>query len=260
MNSDVREPARDRAGGRKRILVVDDVKLFRDLVQVVLGGSGYEIVTAGSGAEAIEAARREPPDLVLLDLYMPGMDGDATCRAIREDPQLADIPVIMVTSGGQPREVARCVAAGCDDYVLKPIRRGPLLRKIAGLVDERAIERLRVPLAVPVEYAPRSAAAGGPPAQPARAGLAVNISAGGLFVETAEPHGTGAALALSFRLPEAPAALAATGRVAWVNDPARPCKRDCGPGMGIAFSDLSAAGRSAITRFVRRRRRAALSA
>ncbi len=259
MKNGAPEPAGDRGRG-KRVLVVDDVKLFRDLVQVILGGSGYEIVSAAGGPEALELARRQPPDLVLLDLYMPGMDGEATCRAIREDPQLADVPIIMVTSGSQPREVARCVAAGCDDYVLKPIRRGPLLRKITGLVDERALERLRVPLEVPVEYAPRLPIPGRDPAGAMRAGRAVNISAGGLFVETAEPPQAGAALALAFSLPEMGARLAATGRVAWVNEPSSPRKRDCGPGMGIAFSDLSAAGRSTITRFVRRQRRAALSA
>jgi uncharacterized protein (TIGR02266 family) len=240
---------------RKRILVVDDVKLFRDLVHVVLGGTGYEIVPAGSGAEALELARREPPDLVLLDLYMPGMDGEATCRAIRSDPALADVPVIMVTSGGEPREVARCVGAGCDDYVLKPIRRGPLVRKITGLVDERAFERVRVPVDVPVDFAERGVEA-------ARAGRAVNISAGGLFVETTAPLDRGADLAVSFELPmpEAAGALSAVGRVAWVNGPGELRKRDFGPGMGIAFRELSDTGRSAITRFVRIRRRAALVA
>ncbi len=237
----------------KRILVVDDVKLFRDLVRVVLGGSGYEVATAASGAEALEVARQRPPDLVLLDLYMPGMDGEATCRAIRGDPRLAEVPVIIVTSGGQAREVARCVEAGCDDYVLKPIRRGPLLRKITGLVDERAFERVRVPLGVPVEYAAT-------PACPVVPGRAVNISAGGIFVETADPQGWGRDLALSFALPEAGLPLAVAGRVAWVNEPREPRKRDCGPGMGIAFRDLSDSGRTMISRFVRRQRRAALCA
>ncbi len=237
----------------KRVLVVDDVKLFRDLVQVILGGSGYEVATAASGAEALDLARQRPPALVLLDLYMPEMDGAATCRAIREDPRLADVPVVIVTSRGQPREVARCVEAGCDDYVLKPIRRGPLLRKITGLVDERAFERVRVPLGVPVEYAAT-------PARPALAGQAVNISAGGIFVETADPPTRGCTLALSFALPEAGARLAVAGRVAWVNEPGQPCKRDCGPGMGVAFRDLSDPGRRVISRFVRRQRRAALCA
>ncbi len=241
--------------GAKRILVVDDVKLFRDLVHVVLGGTGYQILSAESGQEAIEIARRERPDLVLLDLYMPEMDGEATCRAIRREPALADVPVIMVTSGADPGEVVRCVEAGCDDYVLKPIRRGPLVRKITGLVDERAFERVRVPIDVPVEFAPAEDRAG-------RAGRAVNISAGGLFVETAEPADRGTDLAISFAIPvaEAGESLTATGRVAWVNARQERRKRDCGPGMGIAFRDLSDAGRSLIARFVRIRRRAALVA
>ncbi|HWP34348.1 MAG TPA: TIGR02266 family protein [Thermodesulfobacteriota bacterium] len=240
------------ARGEKRILVVDDVRLFRELVEVLLAGSGYRVVTAASGRDALELARREPPDLILLDLYMPGMDGEATCRAIREDPRLADVPVIMVTSGGAPQEVARCVAAGCDDYLLKPVRRGPLLRKIGSFVDERALWRIRVPLETTVEFAE---AAGRSP----RAGRAVNISAGGLFVETPEPPLPGSELALSFRLPDGAAPLAAEGRVAWVNEPAAPRKRDCGPGMGIAFRALSEAGRSTIVRYVRRQRRAALA-
>ncbi len=241
--------------GAKRILVVDDVKLFRDLVQVVLGGTGYRVIAAESGREALEIARQEPPDLVLLDLYMPEMDGEATCRALRSEPALTDVPVIMVTSGSGPSEVARCVEAGCDDYVLKPIRRGPLVRKITGLVDERAFERVRVPLDVPVEFGPA-------PGTSAREGRAVNISAGGLFVETAEPVDPGAHLALSFALPvpEAGRPLSANGRVAWVNRGHERRKRDCGPGMGIAFRDLSDAGRSLITRFVRIRRRASLVA
>lgn len=237
---------------KKRILVVDDVKLFRDLVRLILDGSDYEVLTATSGAEALETARAKPPDLVLLDLYMPGLDGEATCRALRGDEQLADVPVIMVTSGGQPREVARCVNAGCDDYVLKPIRRGPLVRKIVGLVDERAFERVRVPLGVPVTYGPT-------PAPEGCAGRAVNISVGGIFVEASDPATRGCDLALSFALPES-ALLTAAGRVAWVNEPREPRKRDCGPGMGIAFCDLPVDGRTVITRFVRRQRRAMLCA
>lgn len=239
----------------KRILVVDDVKLFRDLIQVVLAGTGYEVVSAESGREAIEIARAEPPDLVLLDLYMPGMDGEATCRAIRDEPALADVPVIMVTSGSEPGEVARCVEAGCDDYILKPIRRGPLVRKITGLVDERAFERLRVPIDVPVEFGLGHGERGSE-------GRAVNISAGGLFVETADPADRGSDLTLTFALPvpEAGQPVTAAGQVAWVNGREERRKRDCGPGMGIAFRGLSDAGRSLIQKFVRIRRRAALVA
>lgn len=249
------DQAKQTGDGAKRILVVDDVKLFRDLVQVVLGGTGYQVLAAESGREALEMARRERPDLVLLDLYMPEMDGEATCRALRAEPALAEVPVIMVTSGADAREVARCVEAGCDDYVLKPIRRGPLVRKITGLVDERAFERVRVPVDVPVEFGPPQRAGG-------RAGRAVNISAGGLFVETPEPADPGADLALAFTLPVPDAAQPVTtrGRVAWVNGDRERRKRDFGPGMGIAFQELSDAGRSLIARFVRLRRRAALVA
>jgi uncharacterized protein (TIGR02266 family) len=116
-------------------------------------------------------------------------------------------------------------------------------------VDERAFERVRVPVDVTVEFRADDD-------RPGMAGRAVNISAGGLFVETLAPLGRGSDLALAFTLPAGAAGpVSAAGRVAWVNPPSTPRKRDCGPGMGIAFRDLSPDGRTAITRFVRLQRR-----
>src|SRR5262245_29257546 len=102
-----------------RILVVDDVPENVELMQAVLVPRGYTVISATSGEQALELVERERPDLILLDVVMPGMDGYAVCQTLRDSEMTAVLPVIMVTSSIGP-EKKTAIEAGADDFLPKP--------------------------------------------------------------------------------------------------------------------------------------------
>jgi PAS domain S-box-containing protein len=105
----------------KRILVVDDNDQTLQLIGYILRGQGYEVVNAMSGSDALNLALSEKPDLVVLDLMMPDMDGLEVCRLMRADPRMAHIPIVMLTAKAHPSERAEGLRAGADDYITKPV-------------------------------------------------------------------------------------------------------------------------------------------
>ena len=115
----------------KKILIVDDEIKVRKLIEVTLASEKREILHASSGEEAIEIARKAKPDLMLLDIMMPGkFDGFDVCRAIKEDPETRGIYVIMLTAKGQQVDKDKGLALGADDYFVKPFSPMELLEKI----------------------------------------------------------------------------------------------------------------------------------
>jgi adenylate cyclase len=116
-----------------RILVVDDTPANVRLLEAVLQPRGYEVLTAGSGPEALEAMTRDHPDLVLLDVVMPGMDGYEVCERLRADPAGAVLPVVMVTASGNEQKL-RALEAGADDFIAKPFDKAELLARVRSLL------------------------------------------------------------------------------------------------------------------------------
>jgi two-component system cell cycle response regulator len=110
-----------------RVLVVDDHVLNVKLLEARLLIAGYQVETAFSGAEALEKLGPFAPDIVLLDIMMPGMDGYEVCRRIRADPATARLPVVMVTALDKPSDHAAGREAGADDVLLKPVEDSALM-------------------------------------------------------------------------------------------------------------------------------------
>lgn len=120
---------------RKKILLVDDSATTLMMEQMVLRGQGYEIVTAKNGREAVVTAAGEKPDLILLDVVMPEMNGFEACRRIREQEATKYVPIIMVTTKGEEQNVETGFESGCSDYITKPINGAELLTKVRGYLD-----------------------------------------------------------------------------------------------------------------------------
>ena len=111
----------------KKILVVDDEKLIVDSLRYSLRKEGYEVVIAHDGKEAIEQARKENPDLIVLDLMLPGVDGLEVCRTIRQE---SIVPIIMLTARGEEMDRVIGLEIGADDYLVKPFSFRELLARI----------------------------------------------------------------------------------------------------------------------------------
>lgn len=118
------------------VLVVDDYAETRALLALQLRQGGHRVVEASNGAEALEAARRSRPDVVLMDLSMPTMDGlSATCR-LRELPETRDVPVAVITAHSPEMHRDAALAAGCDAFLTKPVTADELLRLVENLAAE----------------------------------------------------------------------------------------------------------------------------
>ena len=120
-----------------KILLVEDNEMNRDMLSRRLGKRGFEVVTAADGAQAVERARSERPQLILMDLSLPVMDGWTATRELRGEPETASIPVIALTAHAMDGEAQRALDAGCDDFDTKPVELPRLLSKIEALLDAR---------------------------------------------------------------------------------------------------------------------------
>lgn len=120
-----------------RILIADDVAINRIVLKVKLMAACYEVLQASNGAEAIECARTDAPDLILLDLLMPDMDGVAVCKQLKDDPLTAHIPIIMVTAHNDNTLKINALRAGADEFMTKPLDELTLLARVRSLLRAR---------------------------------------------------------------------------------------------------------------------------
>ncbi|MCC2639484.1 MAG: response regulator receiver protein [Moraxellaceae bacterium] len=116
-----------------RILLVDDSLLQQRYLQELLAGFGFDFLLAADGAAGVEAALRHRPDIILMDIEMPVMDGLQAAQRIRECPETVDTPIVMVTSRGEADYMESAFCGGCNDYITKPVHLDELLAKIASL-------------------------------------------------------------------------------------------------------------------------------
>jgi uncharacterized protein (TIGR02266 family) len=216
---------------RKKVLLADDVELFLELEKTFLKRADIDLLVARNGRQALELVRAYRPQLVFLDLYMPEMDGDECCRQIKGDTDLAGVAVVMVTAAGKPEERARCLAAGCDEFVYKPINRAEFLQAANRYLQVETRRETRFATRVEILY--------GPEPQRQLTGFTLNLSTGGIYVETGQALAVDERITLVFSLPGQERAIHCQARVAWVNVAQQPSKPSLPPGFGVQFVDMS---------------------
>ncbi len=125
---------------KKRVLVVDDSATAVLWQRLILERESYEVITAANGAEAVRRTITDRPDLVLLDVVMPEMDGITACRAIRASDADPSLPILMVTTRGDASAMLSAYECGCNEYILKPIDGTELLTQVRSDLDRRSHE------------------------------------------------------------------------------------------------------------------------
>jgi len=115
---------------KAKVLIVDDEPNNVDFLEQALEDSGYQLITATNGQEALKKIQSEQPDLILLDLNMPVMDGFTVLAKVKEDPNLRDIPVIIISSEHESKSIVKGIKQGAEDYLTKPVNAGLLVKKV----------------------------------------------------------------------------------------------------------------------------------
>jgi DNA-binding response OmpR family regulator len=121
---------------RKKILIVDDSRTALMMTAMLLSKASFDLITAANGEEGIAKAVAERPDIILLDVVMPGLTGFDVCRRLRADERTRSTPIIMLTTRGEQDNVETGFVAGCSEYMTKPVNGPELLAKISDLTAE----------------------------------------------------------------------------------------------------------------------------
>ena len=227
-------------GTRRTILLVDDAPIFLEIEALFLTRVGH-VLCATAGDEALEIARREHPAIIVTDAYMPGMDGAALCRAVRQDPELYTTRVVIVTSSDRAEDRAAAIHAGADDVLSKPINRLTLIETVQRFVRYAHVRGLpRAPFRGPVRVED-----GGTD----WVGQARNISRGGIFVEGGKELSPHHEVTLEFALPGDSGCVRPTAEVVWLEDD----PEDGLVGMGLRFLGLEGSSLRSIDDWVHER-------
>ena len=134
---------KSKAPAREKILVVEDEEDILELISYNLNREGYRVSTATTGEEGLRLAMRDKPDLIVLDLMLPGIDGIEVCRRLKADPQVRFIPVVMVTAKGEEADVVTGLELGADDYLTKPFSPKVLVARLRAVIRRREQESVK---------------------------------------------------------------------------------------------------------------------
>lgn len=158
----------------KKVLLVDDVRIILSIEKSMLNRQNLQLFRAGSGPEAIEIHKKEHVNLILLDMNMPGMNGDEVCRIIRNDDSIKEVSIIMAISSPNKEEIEKCMNVGANDYIIKPIDIKNILNKIGKYLSlpHRQSPRVSTRLEMKIKKGNQILSAN-----------TVNISTGGMLIE-----------------------------------------------------------------------------
>lgn len=213
-----------------KILIVDDVRMSVEIGKAFLENSGCEFISASDGIEGLETAKKERPDLIITDLHMPKMSGSELCRAIKGDPAISSLPVIILTSDSNPENLEECHEAGCDGILKKPYQKGEIIETVSKYIKIlcRLHKRAETCFDVLYKYENKDCSAS-----------VTDISSGGMFVRTESPLPIDADTEFSLVIGDIPHPLNVGGKVVRTVPNGASNSYDEDPGMGIMFKGLS---------------------
>jgi len=213
------------------ILLVDDAKIFLDVQKDFLKYSPVQIVTAYNGFEALESARQSKPDLIVMDVGMPHLDGVSCCRAIKTEPTFDSIPVVLISTNSGHDDIVSYQNAGCSAILHKPIQRREFLNTLYGFLPIIERREPRIPHRMPVTIETDAGTYNG---------LGHDISLNGIFVETTHDMKSEHEIVLRFMLPPGNGTtIIARGRIAWRNNTAGPAGNGLPRGFGVEFLEIT---------------------
>ncbi len=219
-----------------RVLLADDSRFFRAIESQFLKKTPVEIIEAEDSALALSMVRNEKPDMVYMAFSLPKEGGDVCCKAIKNDPQLRNVPVVIICDQDQPEQPEIARRNGCDAYLIKPLDRHSFLQVGRQFIEE--IREHRQPSFFPVIIT-----ANGEKFK----GKCLDLSGGGMFLESQAEIPAGSQASLSFKLPNGPTTeLTCSAKVMWQNRKPNPMKPHYPHGLGIMFVELPVSVHKAI--------------
>lgn len=225
-----------------KILLVDDVNMFLELMKGFLKLSAAKILTARDGVEALGIAKKETPSLIFMDLNMPLMDGADCCAKLKGDPELRNIPVVMITAAGNASDKARCIVAGADAFLTKPLDRQLFLEKARDLLPIIDRRNKRVKYRAKVRFKLYGVTL---------SGEIMDVGEHGIYIATDYKVKQGGELDVVFTLPDGAASSIQTkGRIAWCNSGENRPKPALPEGFGVEFTAISEESQRALDLFV----------
>jgi DNA-binding response OmpR family regulator len=121
-----------------KILIIDDDRVLVDVLKDALSAEGFEIIVAFDGLSGIESVITQEPDMIVLDIRLPGIDGFEVCRKLKESPATAAMPVVILSGAGSPEYVSKALAIGIDDFIHKPFDASAMGARLRGIAHKRA--------------------------------------------------------------------------------------------------------------------------
>jgi CheY-like chemotaxis protein/Tfp pilus assembly protein PilZ len=216
---------------KAEILLVDDAKIFLDIQKDFLKYSPVHITTAYNGIEALEIARRKQPDLIVMDVAMPQLDGVSCCKSLRNEPGLSSIPVILTSTNSGHDDIISYKNAGCNAILHKPLQRREFLNRLRDFLPAIDRREPRIPCRMPATIKTDSGIF---------TGIVHNIAMNGLYVETSHDLKSECEAVLSFRLPPGDdRAIVARGRITWRNCTDKAAGNGLPRGFGVEFTEIT---------------------